>query len=61
MFQCYSGFELYNGIVYGVSAEGSGLSVLRYIIADKHKHTLISEVVLSKEFNHVYHKSHLKK
>ena len=50
MFQCYSGFELYNGIVYGVSAEGSGLSVLRYIIADKHK-----------EFNHVYHKSHLKK
>ena len=41
MFQCYSGFELYNGIVYGVSAEGSGLSVLRYIIADKHKDTLI--------------------
>jgi len=26
---CLSGFELYNGIVYGVSAEGSGLSVLR--------------------------------
>lgn len=27
-FLC-SGFELYNGIVYGVAAEGSGLSVLR--------------------------------
>ena len=25
----YRGMELYNGIVYGVSEEGSGLSVLR--------------------------------